>query len=834
MGVGSFFRWISTKYPKIMMNVVEDRYETDLTVPNPNQMEFDNLYVDMNGIIHPCSHGAVHPRTEEEMYVYVCKYLDRLVNTVRPRKVLFLAIDGVAPRAKMNQQRTRRFKSAKEAKETYESKQATKEEMQASGKYILPTELDEVWDSNVITPGTEFMEKLSKYIRFFIVDRMNSNPYWSKLKVIFSDEREPGEGEHKIIDFIRRERNEPGYNPNTRHILHGLDADLIMLGLATHEAHFTILRDQVLFGKENRNAGRKFPEQEAYDAIQRAAGKKVAEGGSKEDNEFPYGTPFVMLHIPILREYLRAEFQCLETVPFGFDFERIVDDFVFICFFVGNDFLPHLPSLEIRDGAIELLYNIYKRLLPSMKNYLTSQGGIVNLPQVQEILREIGIVEDEIFRRKRMADESEMKRHARNIKAIEEKHGEGETIEQMAIQASLMQSKLDGTLFSVESREQKIEKLKAKVGLLDEPPSLIKEGESDTKDKRRPNLKPKKRPRKEFEDTGILGDEDMNVDKKTTNDLNVSRDDEDTSPGDKKLKLEHVTDSNKNKIKDEKIKDETTDSLTVKEEANLNMDEEALIGSDNANNVEVEGMVKEESFETMTEDDDLFDKEDEEEEIEVIEDILNAPVKSEVMDNPPSQEDIKVAKEELARRVKQKYEEKLKKIKQEVQDTVRTWEQGYKERYYGDKFKVKSLEMGGGKELMFERYIEGLCWVYQYYYRGCPSWGWFFPFHYAPFASDLVDIEKYPIKFEIGEPLRPLEQLMGVLPPESAEALPPVLGNLMVDEESPIKDFYPTAFPIDPCGKHLPHLHVVLLPFIDEVRLKKKITFKKKSDWMYP
>ena len=75
MGVGYFFRWISTKYPKIMLNVVEDRYEKDLRQPNPNNMEFDNLYVDMNGIIHPCSHGAVHPPTEEEMYVYVCKCL---------------------------------------------------------------------------------------------------------------------------------------------------------------------------------------------------------------------------------------------------------------------------------------------------------------------------------------------------------------------------------------------------------------------------------------------------------------------------------------------------------------------------------------------------------------------------------------------------------------------------------------------------------------------------------------------------------------------------------------------------------------------------------------
>jgi 5'-3' exoribonuclease 2 len=131
MGVPAFFRWITLRYPKVVIDAYDEmgNHEEAITpeeIQNQamNSSEYanphvDNLYFDMNGIIHPCTHptNGIQPKTETEMFNSIFEYVDRLIRIVRPKKLIYFAIDGVAPRAKINQQRSRRFRGAIEEEE---------------------------------------------------------------------------------------------------------------------------------------------------------------------------------------------------------------------------------------------------------------------------------------------------------------------------------------------------------------------------------------------------------------------------------------------------------------------------------------------------------------------------------------------------------------------------------------------------------------------------------------------------------------------------------------------------------------------------------------------
>ena len=153
-------------------------------------------------------------------------------------------------------------------------------------------------------------------------------------------------------------------------------------------------------------------------------------------------------------------------------------------------------------------------------------------------------------------------------------------------------------------------------------------------------------------------------------------------------------------------------------------------------------------------------------------------------------------------------------------DEVRFGSGGWKGRYYAQKLWIGRGDAATTRYVS-KCYVEGLCWVLMYYYQGVQDWGWFYPFHYAPCASDLTNLQEFAGgQWELGAPFLPFTQLMAVFPPASGHALPKAYRQLMVTPNSPIIDFYPIDFKNDLNGKRHQWQAISLLPFIDAARLR--------------
>jgi 5'-3' exonuclease len=388
MGVPRFFQHILKVYPEACSRFA---YTSKLKFP----VIVDALYVDANGIIHNCVRDVYFEKPKPQrlapnvfddddlddtinppkqppavgareplVYKKICEYIDQLIKFVNPTKLVYIAIDGTAPIAKQAQQRQRRYRSA------YEKSEAD----------------FNTFDTCAITPGTEFSMNLSKYMtKHYSKKVSNRNNRSNGVEapanhrrrgagapsagapptIIFSDSSVPGEGEHNCIEAIR---NNP--DPDYRHCIYGLDADLFMLALASHKEHIHLLREDIFaqtFQPAPAVGSTKSPPSEALDT-----------------------TTFYLCDIHVLRDSFYSKWGAETTIR-----NRLIDDFVFLCYFLGNDFLHMSPFVGQLHDTIMLMLEIRKFAL-GYDRYLTD-GAKINIHELTLFLTDFAKYEPSLL-----------------------------------------------------------------------------------------------------------------------------------------------------------------------------------------------------------------------------------------------------------------------------------------------------------------------------------------------------------------------------------------------------------------------------------------------------
>lgn len=361
MGIPWYFYTIYKKY----------NTENDLTVDEASisKSRIDYLFLDYNSMIHPCAQQTLKNLSddvrdendiENEIINDCIDYTRYILNVIKP-KYLYIMIDGVAPRAKINQQRERRYKS-------HFFKILDKRiEMEKDGESDH-TKNKVHWNSNKITPGTDFMDKLTKRLNIFKECILNDCGSFLS-EVVISDSNIPGEGEHKMMKIISDITNDKQI------CIYGLDADLIMLSLISSRSdNIVLIRDNTFNSKL-----------------------------SDKDRVYTYVT------IKKLKRYVCKDLRSnLERDTLISD-ENLIYDYIFLCFLLGNDFLEHVPSLLIKEGGINVLLKYYSILINTrkytglicmakLKGSNTNLQDVINMEMLCDLLYHLSKTEPLFFK----------------------------------------------------------------------------------------------------------------------------------------------------------------------------------------------------------------------------------------------------------------------------------------------------------------------------------------------------------------------------------------------------------------------------------------------------
>jgi 5'-3' exonuclease len=370
MGVPSYFSHIVRDYGQIIKKL--------LSLPH-----IDNLYMDCNSLIYDAvKNSPTYDKTrkkeyEKELINMVCKKIDFYVESLKPRKRVFIAFDGVAPVAKLSQQRDRRYKS-------WYTAQLQRE---FEGKAYK-----DAWNTSSITPGTDFMKELNETVMNYYMAKNQAMELGSEF--IVSSSSEVGEGEHKIFEYMRKY---PEYHnpPDMVTLVYGLDADLIMLTLN----HLHITPNLYLF--------RETPEFiKSIDSTLDANTDYLLDipelAASIVKYIHNYGETPKTRQTPLTGEYDKIGVQINSNIN-NEDKSKLneistnrIKDYIFICFLLGNDFLPHFPALNIRTVGIDVMLNVYRETIGKTDTFLIN-GTNIQWGNFYKMIKHIADKEDELL-----------------------------------------------------------------------------------------------------------------------------------------------------------------------------------------------------------------------------------------------------------------------------------------------------------------------------------------------------------------------------------------------------------------------------------------------------
>ena len=348
MGIPSYFSYIIKNHSNIIRN------------KRRLKVKFSSLYMDCNSIIYDCVRKIEHdtdPRPngfdfEDLLIRHVITKIEKYVNDIQPSNVLYIAFDGVAPFAKMEQQRIRRYKTgylSAVSNGTVPHKQNEKSNNE-TGSIVSP-ENQTSWNTSAITPGTQFMNMLSLKVRRAFID---SGRFFGVKHLVVSGSDEPGEGEHKMFQYMRSNALK------TETIaVYGLDADLIMLSLFH------------CFACENIYIFRESPE----------FGRAALEDSFDRDE-------LLYLDNCLLSRAILDEMGVSETEK---DTRGRIYDYIFACFLLGNDFMPHFPALNIRTHGNYTILETYRKLIARYpdRRFISLESGNIQWKWVKLFLQNL-------------------------------------------------------------------------------------------------------------------------------------------------------------------------------------------------------------------------------------------------------------------------------------------------------------------------------------------------------------------------------------------------------------------------------------------------------------